>query len=413
MAEHGQAGRGSASPEIRLGDLEERPIALTAYLYRIWLKARGYLHAKWLNDNLSKSLWDFAVPSMTVFDLALARMLKVEAAVTQGMHSISLLLDITKVYDHIDRDRLVEEAIQLNFPPLLLALAMRMHGAARCLLAEDMVSAPVFPKYGILAGCGLSVTFAKLYLWRLLEVLVQKHPTTAISSWIDDLSFDLFHSSVDELAQRAVRLYVEVKRELEALHLKLSIKKSGFLVTSTKVQEALKKPQKQLYPTEVFPCIHLVMRDLGLDNTLSRVRRIPTLKRRLKKGLRRAHKLGKLPKQQRGPPISTNITPASLGGHMAQGIARTTLHHYRQQLARRSKLQHKLGCTTTALRLHLGWQQDPAHEVVDQQLVGVFQLIEQMPPHKRGLVQKAWSTIKQITRHSPTTGKTPRDLCRL
>ena len=53
---------------------------------------------------------------MTVFDLAVERMIKVEVAVTQGTHSISLLPDITKLDDHIDRDRLLEEAVLLRFP---------------------------------------------------------------------------------------------------------------------------------------------------------------------------------------------------------------------------------------------------------------------------------------------------------
>ena len=53
---------------------------------------------------------------MTVFDLAVERMIKVEAAVTQGTHSISVLPDITKFDDHIDTDRLLEEATLLKFP---------------------------------------------------------------------------------------------------------------------------------------------------------------------------------------------------------------------------------------------------------------------------------------------------------
>ena len=51
---------------------EERSIALTPYLCRIWLKARNFLRTQWLQANLSKSPWDYAVPSMTVMDLALA-----------------------------------------------------------------------------------------------------------------------------------------------------------------------------------------------------------------------------------------------------------------------------------------------------------------------------------------------------
>ena len=49
-----------------------------------------------------------------------------------------------------------------------------------------------------------------------------RYPTTFISSWIDDLSFDLFHSSVSDLARRAVKLFVEVRDKLNPSNFALS-----------------------------------------------------------------------------------------------------------------------------------------------------------------------------------------------
>ena len=56
-----------------------------------------------------------------------------------------LLLDFRKLYDSIECDILIGEALDLGFPPLLLCLAM----------AELQGSNLISPKRGALQGCPL------------------------------------------------------------------------------------------------------------------------------------------------------------------------------------------------------------------------------------------------------------------
>ena len=163
----------------------ERPISLTSYIYRLYMKLRGHLLEAWVKQISQCSPWDAAIPGGHIFERVLGRMLKGEVAIHTGNYHICLLLDLNKFFDSIDRDILAEEAIELGYPPLLLLLSMIVHSSPRVLLAEGQASTPIYPRVSTLQGCPSSVALAKAYLYRLLHDLCRDFPAVDISSWLD------------------------------------------------------------------------------------------------------------------------------------------------------------------------------------------------------------------------------------
>ena len=67
-----------------------------------------------------------------------------------------------------------------------------------------------------------------------------------------------------------------------------------------------------------------VMKDLGVDSTLGRLRRTGVQRGSLVKGLRRALRLSHLPAGKRIALLRSNVYPAALWGHRAIGFCLTT-----------------------------------------------------------------------------------------
>ena len=64
-----------------------------------------------------------------------------------------------------------------------------------------------------------------------------------------------------------------------------------------------------------------VLRDLGVDNTAGRLRRLGTFKKRMAKALKRAGKLRQLTRGVRTTLVQTNVLASGLWGVQGNGIA--------------------------------------------------------------------------------------------
>ena len=105
----------------------ERPIALTSCLYRLWNSYRKHDLHKW-QLGLDKDMpWDHARPHRDCLSIAVGRMLKAEIGKHQGIHTVTCLADLTCFYDTVQLDHLIEPAMDLNYPPLHLKLALDLY----------------------------------------------------------------------------------------------------------------------------------------------------------------------------------------------------------------------------------------------------------------------------------------------
>ena len=171
-------------------------------------------------------------------------------------------------------------------PPAHAAMAMQVYSGTRILEAEGEASEPLWASHGILAGDPQALLAAKVYLHRALREFSRRYPQLHTDLWIDDLSFDVVDRDPHNAARVAMQAYDFVKTELEKDDLKVSPQKTGFVRSNAAVNRIL---QEQL--TQGGPRIHDVMRDLGVDCTAGRLRRIQTMRGRRTKAARKARKL--------------------------------------------------------------------------------------------------------------------------
>ena len=142
---------------------------------------------------------------------------------------------------------------------------------------------------GVLAGCPQAPLLAKAVLTPALAPWHEQHKRIHLSSWVDDIGFDTAGNSPQLVAQQAVEAYRDLHHRLTTLGLKVSPKKTAFIATDKHTNHALKE-----ILTEEEPPAATVMRDLGVDHQVGRVRRISVMKQRLHKATQRRIRLRNL-----------------------------------------------------------------------------------------------------------------------
>ena len=194
----------------------------------------------------------------------------------------------------------------------------------------------------------------------------------------------------ETLARVGLELYIDLKNQVESLlKLRISVKKSGFLVSHKQVQRELQK-QMVHCPTVVFPSVHYSMKDLGLQSTLGKARRVGVAAARPRKGLGRASRLATLPKRTRLQLFAGNIHPTAMWGSQALGVATSTLQQYRVQVAKRAGFRKPLGCLMVAHRLFMDEHVDPQHSVIEVQLSTWLKIVRDVKPEVLPTLNKAW-----------------------
>ena len=80
---------------------------------------------------------DRARPGAQVLQVALERLLRQEVHRANGCHGVTCLMDMSTFYDTINLTRLQQEALQLNYPPLMLEMAMQLYTGPKAIVAEQ------------------------------------------------------------------------------------------------------------------------------------------------------------------------------------------------------------------------------------------------------------------------------------
>ena len=112
-------------------EVAEKPIALTSMLCRCWSKCRQHLLATWLKTTQSITFWDQLIPGNKVEGVSQARQLGAEVSSHLGLVHAVVLLDVKHFYDSARLETLVVRGLELQYPPILLQMALNVHAAAR------------------------------------------------------------------------------------------------------------------------------------------------------------------------------------------------------------------------------------------------------------------------------------------
>ena len=315
----------------------ERPIALVATLYRLWCKLRSDL-TKRLSSNIQTEYpWERAVPGTECLQVALKGSFMTEHHAARKRTVISVLLDLSNFYDRISLEQLAHRWLESSYPATHAALAMQVYTGQRILEAEGEASAPLWATHGILAGDPQAPLAAKVYLQRALKAFHKRFPQLHSDLRIDDFSFDVVDKGPHNAARIAINAYACVKAELEKDDLKVSEQKTGFIVSNATVKKIL---TEQL--PEGGPKVHDVMRDLGIDCTAGRLRRIQTMKARRRKAGRKNVKLNSLKIPNRAIQLKIykgSIVTGISWGHQAMGLAPQLRRKLRATMGRQMGLQ--------------------------------------------------------------------------
>ena len=309
----------------------ERPITLTSVLYRVWCKMRKPLLDTWQNNLPAAMDYDRARPGATALHVALERLLRQETTKSLEQHGITVLLDMSTFYDTLDLQRLQQTAQDLQYPPLPLEFAMQVYTGHKAILAEGELSPWFHATTGVAAGCPQAPLLAKTFLQPILTSFQQDFPDLHLNGWVDDIGFDGNHTDPVQLAQRTVQAWHQLRESLTTAGLVVNSHKTAFIVTDKTIHKEL---SKLLSPND--PPIQSVMRDLGIDHSASRRRRIATLQQRFRKNKQRRIRLRSL----KLPNIRTRlrlhrggVQPVAFWGFEGQGLAPRFRIALRQGLA--------------------------------------------------------------------------------
>ena len=308
-----------------------------------------------------------------------------------GLVHLTVNWDLEKFFDTICWVRLAELAGRLEYPTVPFILAAQVHLAGRILTGEFGASLPVFPRVGVLQGCGHSVNLAKVLPLRHLEQAHRSLPFTTIRTWVDDMPQTTV-GTLRLVRDKAPEAAVYWLKALRGLGLKPS-KKTAIVANpqcgSRGGPEELGEGGAQ---GEGCP---LHARPSAL--TPQQVR---------EGGCRSG---GTAPAERfegraesggwfgRGPPSEGSSHRAPLAqlhwGVEQHGVSPTELRKWRAAYAGAAGYLKSGGSTSAAIRLHLPTQADPGVAVPSRVVKAWVGTWRKLPTQKRRLVTKVWPAI--------------------
>ena len=376
---------------------KERPISLTPVLWRLYCSFRKPKVREWVATYVGDHAYDSAVPGGRSLDVALRRLLRAEHAKVSNYHMLTLFIDLQGFYDGIRWQRVLEQGLNQGFPAPLLALSLCIYQGPRCLNGESVLSPPIYPRRGLLQGCPLAPTLAKLALETPLQNIIRAQGVTNADLWLDDISIDAVHRSPAVAAGSALSIFRQIKQDLDAEGLEVSSRKTHFVGTSSKAVAELKKARQ---PSD--PDIQTLAKDLGIDSAGARRRRLFTANKRFRCGVRRVQKLNSLRvpcRKARVRVLRTSPFAAALYGHEAQGVSPKRLKVFRASLSKQLG-RAAVGSVDVILDLCSHEAPDPQFTVVVQQAEAVIRCALAHGQEGRRLMLQAWQPLWQRQLHT-------------
>ena len=121
--------------------------------------------------------------------LAKDRCILDEASLALQQQNASILWDVQAFYDSIDLVQVLESALALNFPPIVLVMELKSHLAPRVLQENNGYSKPILPTSSIIPGIKGANDFARCTLFALMDHVHRSYfPRVTSKSWVDDVN---------------------------------------------------------------------------------------------------------------------------------------------------------------------------------------------------------------------------------
>ena len=244
---------------------------------------------------------------------------------------------------------------------------------------------------------------AKMYLWEMIRDLTLRQRPHEITTWVDDFGLDTANRCCKTAAQHMVSCYQDFVANLKPLGLSMSVEKSGFVVSSKELRTELRRLLRQL--PEESPQVYDVMKDLGLDCTLARKRRLPVQRSRLAKAAKRRLRLFGHGSRQRL--YRSKVFPAQIWDHQHLGTSPIAVYRLRCTAAKVTGSRAGLGNVHIGMSLHWERDQDPLFYLAKQQLQLWMRLAGSAKICARSFFETVWQQSLSVLRLAKHRWKVP------
>ena len=291
-------------------------------------------------------------------------------------------MDLSTFYDTIQLQRLQEQALAIQYPPLMLELATQVYTGPKAIVAEQEMTPFFHVDQGVPAGCPQAPLLAKAVLTPALAPWHEQRKHIHLSSWVDDIGFDTAGPSPHHEAKQAVDAYRDLHHKLTSIGLKVSTKKTAFIGTDKHTNRALKD-----ILTDDEPPVLPVMRDLGVDHHASRTDQ--------------THSSGNL----KIPALRVRLLGQGVESQQLAPRYRMALRHaLAKQLG-----HHSGGILDVTYDIHSAKYVDPADQIIVHHTRAMHQLIHAWPTEQLQQLQQAWKATHDSLTSKQYPGIQSRD----
>ena len=364
----------------------ERPIALCHAAYRLWAKLRFAEVKTWLQTFTVQAPWEFALPGYSPLDVSIRRLMQAEITKANRHCRATIFIDLQTFYESVCHSALAAQAMAHGFPPVLVEVALGVYRGARYIDSEGVASPRCYASKGLMAGCPLAPSLAKLAIYPVLQKLHRSLLCEHATVWLDDVSADSEGHDPVKTASRSYKAFCLLDSEFRNEGLSISTSKTCWVVSDTRTAKALNSLR-----SSTDPPIKALARDLGTDYAAARRRRVTVASGREHKGQKRAFRLRRLrvpALQHKWRAFKSGVFAASAWGHQAQGLSPKRLRWLRacgaQQLGR-----HKLGDTDVVYDFHPNFV-DPLLTIIQQHFTTIARCLRRWPQDLWERLSEAW-----------------------
>ena len=182
-----------------------RPIAVLPALVRIWERVRKSTTYEWAEKNVREYNW--AAAGRSAEDASWHLAIRDEAYAERGDSTASVMLDLTKAFDHVKLKDVWRAGVSLGFSPRVLRAVLEAYCFRRRLAFSGAYSRPITTFEAILPGSVYAQTSLFMVLMLGLDDILKAHSSCIIRVML----------YVDDIAIHAAGKQAEVAKEIQSV----------------------------------------------------------------------------------------------------------------------------------------------------------------------------------------------------
>ncbi len=163
-----------------------RPIGIETTLVRLWERMRKPVVASW-RLRIPRP-YDCMASGISCEQAVYEQSVRDEAVQNEGLVSASALLDIVKAFETVFLSHIFWAAPELQFPMLILRLALEACAASRYLVYGNSVAAPVDSLTAIVAGSAFATDLLAIVLAKPIKEVLANYGSISVYAVVDDIT---------------------------------------------------------------------------------------------------------------------------------------------------------------------------------------------------------------------------------